>query len=241
MPTSSRARGGVSPATTALVNVWERLLDLAALALIAGVLGAAAGDVGLAAACLAGVFATSVGRRCDWRLLAAVDQDRQSHRCVVQPPRDRAGRQDWRARGRGPRRSSASLAAWVLPAIGFWILVVTWGVSFAAWRAVHAYAASTLLAALTLSPGGVVVTGERLLGDLAGAGVAAGSGGAPGARHPAGDGRSGDRSRSASSVLIHLRTRPRRLRRATSISSPTPTTFRFPRRVGRRCSLARRR
>ena len=134
----------------------------------------------------------------------------------------------------------ASLAAWVLPALGFWILVAAWGVSFAAWRAVLAYAASTLLAAVTLSPGGVVVTGERLLGDLAGAGVA-----------PAAAALLVLGIRLATAglatalglvfLLVHVRTQTASIRHATSTSWPIPTTSRFPPPVGRRSSPARRR
>ncbi len=41
-----RARGHVPVATTVIVNLWERLLDLAALAVIAGMLGVALGGGG---------------------------------------------------------------------------------------------------------------------------------------------------------------------------------------------------
>jgi 2-polyprenyl-3-methyl-5-hydroxy-6-metoxy-1,4-benzoquinol methylase/uncharacterized membrane protein YbhN (UPF0104 family) len=165
-----KARGGVSPATTALVNVWERLLDLAALALIAGVLGAVAGDLVLAAACLGGVAAAAVTA---WRfaLLAAVSRiiNRIGSSFNVPAIHPIAGLASTRTYGAA---LLASLAAWALPALGFWILVAAWGAPLAAWQAVLAYAASTLLAAATLSPGGVVVTGGRLLGDLTAAGLA---------------------------------------------------------------------
>jgi SAM-dependent methyltransferase len=165
-----KVRGGVSPATTALVNAWERVLDVTALALIAGVLGAFAGYVGLATICLAAVLLSAVRVV---RLAVLVAATRIINRIglsfnvpAIEPADPLARTTTFSA------ALLASLAAWVLPALGFWILTASWGLSFAAWRAVLGYAASTLLAAVTLSPGGVVVTGERLLGDLAAAGAA---------------------------------------------------------------------
>jgi 2-polyprenyl-3-methyl-5-hydroxy-6-metoxy-1,4-benzoquinol methylase len=163
-------RGGVPPATTALVNVWERVLDLMALALIVGVLSAAAGDVVLATACLSAVAASAVG---PWRstLLKAVTRfinrvGSSFNVAAIAPVPRLTSAKAWTA------SIVASLVAWTLPALGFWILVVAWGASLAPWRAVLSFSAATIAAAVTLSPGGVVVTGERLLQDLGGAAVA---------------------------------------------------------------------
>ena len=167
-----KARGGVSPATTALVNVWERLLDLTALALIVGVLSAAAGDIVLATACLAAVVRD---RRRPWRRGAArrlwPESSIASGRRSTSPPSSRSTRlASCEDLGRVARRRVSWHGRCRRSDSGSWSL--TWGASFAAWRAVLAYTASTLLAAVTLVARRRGGTGERLLGDLAGAGVA---------------------------------------------------------------------
>jgi SAM-dependent methyltransferase len=59
-----------------------------------------------------------------------------------------------------------SLAAWVLPGIGFWIVANGWERRLSIVDAEHAYAASSSLGGLVLAPGGVLVSGASLLGEL---------------------------------------------------------------------------
>ena len=166
-----RSRAGVPIGTTIAVNLWERLLDLAALAVIAGgagalMLGANARNVGalvfaavllarpvrLIAAGLAGGVGAFAGRR-----LAA----------ETIPPHVEGLTHG----GAWLVALAASVAAWILPGVGFWWIARAWPGAPGAVRAIAAYASSAGRGGLVLAPGGVGVAGERLLGTLAAAGV----------------------------------------------------------------------
>jgi SAM-dependent methyltransferase len=66
---------------------------------------------------------------------------------------------------------SVSLAAWALPGLGFWIVANGWGRPLSLATAEYAYAASSSLGGLVLAPGGVLVAGTSLLGELQAAGI----------------------------------------------------------------------
>ena len=163
-----RAAACLSP-TTVVVNLWERLLDLVALAVIAGLLGIALGG--------GGVWPTAL------LVLAGA--------LLIRPVRgvvSAADRPDWEAGGPGLRSRwgtgldrlartatwlvalAASIVAWTLPGIGFWGLAGAWGHPYGLMKAEHAYATSASLGGLVLSPGGVLVAGTRLLDALEAAG-----------------------------------------------------------------------
>jgi hypothetical protein len=63
------------------------------------------------------------------------------------------------------------LAAWVLPGAGFWIVANGWDQPISLATAEYAYAASSSLGGLVLAPGGVLVSGASLLGELEYAGL----------------------------------------------------------------------
>ncbi|MGE3512523.1 MAG: methyltransferase domain-containing protein, partial [Vicinamibacterales bacterium] len=65
----------------------------------------------------------------------------------------------------------ASVAAWLLPGLGFWRLATVWGEPLGLVRAEHAYAVSSSLGGLVLAPGGVLIAGNALLDRLVSAGL----------------------------------------------------------------------
>ena len=165
-----RARAGVPVSTTVAINLWERILDLVALGAIAGVMSVgldgvrlwsggalvvaaafAMRPVRLVVAGLAGALATSIGRR-----VGAGDAPP-----FVEPVTSAAAW--WTA-------LATSVAAWVLPGLGFWWLARAWPPGLGVGQAVGAYAASAGLGGLVFAPGGVLVAGGRLLDVLGAAG-----------------------------------------------------------------------
>jgi ubiquinone/menaquinone biosynthesis C-methylase UbiE/uncharacterized membrane protein YbhN (UPF0104 family) len=167
-----RTRGAVPIGTTAVVNVWERLFDLAALTLIASALGVAAGTGSgwpLAGLAVAAAFALPACRRAALRLVVT----------LVRPMvRAFDGDVDAALVGRLTRTRTwsaafaATVAAWLLPGIGFWLVARELEPSFGIVAAEATYARSAALGGLVLSPGGVLVVGPELLEGLDAAGVA---------------------------------------------------------------------
>ena len=164
-----RARGGVPIATTVVVNLWERLLDVVALSVIAAALGLVWFGVDWwTLAGLALVIATvaaPVRREC----LRAVTGLTNAIAVMFRQNRAVAFTRlakptDWFA------ALGASIVAWTLPGAGFWLLANAWDQGFGFLWATHAYAASALRS-LTLAPGGVVVVGGQLLETLNTTGV----------------------------------------------------------------------
>jgi 2-polyprenyl-3-methyl-5-hydroxy-6-metoxy-1,4-benzoquinol methylase/uncharacterized membrane protein YbhN (UPF0104 family) len=159
-----RARGRVPVTTTVVVNLWERLLDLVALAVIAGVLGVAfvGGIRTTALLILAGaLLIRPIRALC---LGAIVRLGRRAGRAF-----DRDGVPSYDRLARTPTwlvALTTSVVAWTLPGIGFWVLAGAWGQPYGIMRAEHAYAASASLGGLVLSPGGVLVAGTQLLDAL---------------------------------------------------------------------------
>jgi 2-polyprenyl-3-methyl-5-hydroxy-6-metoxy-1,4-benzoquinol methylase len=162
-----RSRVGVPAARTAVVNLWERFLDLVALAAIAGCAGLATGQSRLSSAILLAAAAGSMfpGPR------------RLANRAVTALVRNLA-RADANSVGdvgsligAAPWATSllVSIVAWMLPGVGLWIFGST-APRFSVAAAQSAYALSTLTGALALAPAGVLVAGSRLLDDLRRAG-----------------------------------------------------------------------
>jgi 2-polyprenyl-3-methyl-5-hydroxy-6-metoxy-1,4-benzoquinol methylase/uncharacterized membrane protein YbhN (UPF0104 family) len=166
-----RARGGVPVSITAIVNLWERLLDLVALGLIAGVFALARGRVDLLTlGLLAAVAATLLDPVRQACLRIAVAVTRPVGRLFDEAPLDAsrlAGRRAWGA------ALTTSVAAWLLPGMAFWYIAGAWGRPFDMSAAQHAYASSSGLGGLVLAPGGVLVAGGHLLNVLEAAGFPA--------------------------------------------------------------------
>lgn len=166
-----RRRGAVPVLTTAVVNVWERALDAAALVTIAaiGVLVAGLPSDGTVTAALAALV-----------LLVPPVRRLALHAIVLLlSPLTRsfdAGRQASSYRGLASNRTwltayAASLVAWALPGLGFWLVAGAWGTAIGVAHAEQAYTASTLASGLALAPAGVLVTGPNMLAALVNAGV----------------------------------------------------------------------
>lgn len=166
-----RARGQVPVATTIVVNLWERFLDVAALSFIAAVFGIASGSLrGWTAAFAAVTVATLVTRirRIPLRVAVAIGS-------AIAPVVDRRQVTDVIRLARTSTWLSAlaaSVAAWVLPGVGFWLIANSWSDPFGLWSAVGAYAEATGRG-LALAPAGVIVTGERVIDSLGRAGFPA--------------------------------------------------------------------
>jgi SAM-dependent methyltransferase/uncharacterized membrane protein YbhN (UPF0104 family) len=170
-----RTRARVPVATTVVVNLWDRLLDLIALAVIAGLFGIAIGgsvaplSVGLLAAAalslvpgVRSLLLRGVAR------IAGLLADRVEIRDTADVGK-LAATPTWLA------ALGASIGAWILPGLAFWGLAGVGGATFGVLQAEHAYAWSAGLGGLVLAPGGVVVTGRSLLEALEAAGFAAGT------------------------------------------------------------------
>jgi ubiquinone/menaquinone biosynthesis C-methylase UbiE/uncharacterized membrane protein YbhN (UPF0104 family) len=164
-----RTRGGVPIATTVVVNLWERLLDLTALALLSGLLGLFLHHGEWSLLLLLGAAATSVTRIRRVCLRIAVAASRPAARWFDDGHTpDVARLETGRAWAVG---LASSVAAWFLPGIGFWLMVGVWGHPFGLLEAEHAYATSASLGGLVLAPGGVLVAGGYLLAALATSGL----------------------------------------------------------------------
>jgi len=160
-----RKRGGVPVGSTIVVNLWERLLDLAALAIIAGGLSFALGHPAWwSGALLAGGFATALPLVRKVYLRAAV--------AIAQPAArwfDGGARPDTRrleATLPWAVAFVATLAAWALPGVAFWAIAGVWGIPFGLLESEQAYAWSSSLGGLVLAPGGVLVAGGALIEAL---------------------------------------------------------------------------
>jgi ubiquinone/menaquinone biosynthesis C-methylase UbiE len=166
-----RTRGGVPVATTIVVNLWERFLDVAALAAIAAVYGLVTIGVTtwtVAAAAMAAATLMAPLRRLALR--AAVGAASAAARLVDRRPTagvDRLGSTPtWLA------ALAASIAAWVLPGLGFWLISNSWDGMLGAVTAIGTYAVATGRG-FALVPAGVIVAGASMIETLADAGFSA--------------------------------------------------------------------
>ncbi len=169
-----RSRAGVPFTTTTVVNLWERLLDVSALAFIAAVSASMLG--GPAAAILPLTIVATLLTRSFRRfaLTIAVRVSNVVVRRVSSTVREGqladfdalAGHAAWLP------AFVASVAAWVLPAVALWAIVGSLSGDFAFVRAQFAYASSALTGGLMLAPGGIRIVGTSVLAFLTESGVA---------------------------------------------------------------------
>ncbi len=163
-----KARRGVPVAATCVINVWERALDVVALVVI--------------------VLVCSARWAAPWMLgglaIVALSMVRPVRRAALASLMTAARR--WTGRfdrdavwtsvdvcALGQHRAwlpafSASVAAWILPALGFWALARAWGLPLPVGGAQRVYASSALAGGLLFAPGGILVVGRGLLAALVG-------------------------------------------------------------------------
>lgn len=167
-----RARGQVPVHTTIVVNVWDRLLDLSALAVLAGTAGLLNGGISrwnstlLACALLSLItplrraalnaathLAAPVARAFDTRPATSFQRLANLRTWVT--------------------ALGTSLAAWLLPALGLWLVARVPGQRLSLTAAVQTYGDSGIASVATLTPGGVLVAGREMLAVLFAHGAAA--------------------------------------------------------------------
>ena len=160
-----RSRAGVPIATTCVLNIWERSLDLVALAAI--VLAASGHGAGwrLALLCLVIASLSRSVRELFLTMVVAV-VNLAVTRTVRAPRIDRSGVQPLTTHRAWLAALATSVAAWMLPAIALWGLSQAWGYPFTILQGHYAYAASALTGGLLLAPGGVLIVGENILSYL---------------------------------------------------------------------------
>jgi ubiquinone/menaquinone biosynthesis C-methylase UbiE/uncharacterized membrane protein YbhN (UPF0104 family) len=167
-----KRRGGVPLATTAVVNIWERVLDLIAL----GVVSAAAGlinghrDSSIWQAIAAGaVMLMPPVRRVV--LTAVVIVARWGARWFAAPEPSSFERLEttrcWLP------AFAASMVVWLLPGMGLWLLSGGWGDAVSLVAAEQVYSRAATLGATLLVPGGVLIAGPGMLAMLGAHGVPA--------------------------------------------------------------------
>jgi ubiquinone/menaquinone biosynthesis C-methylase UbiE/uncharacterized membrane protein YbhN (UPF0104 family) len=170
-----RTRARVPVATTIVVNLWDRLLDLVALAIIAGAIGVRidAQHRILYLALLAGAALSIVPRLRRLLLSAAIRvAGRVARRADAQVMGDiakLATTRTWVA------ALGASVGAWLLPGLALWGFARSGDGALGVLSAEHAYAWSAGLGGVVLAPGGVIVSGRSLLDSLMAAGFPAGT------------------------------------------------------------------
>jgi ubiquinone/menaquinone biosynthesis C-methylase UbiE len=163
-----RSRAMVPMGATAIVNLWERLLDVSALAVIAGLFGVV---IGFPAAVLTLAIPVALAvqpiRRLSLRAATAASNAVVSW---LAPAEQRvSGRQVealissttwWLA-------LAASVVAWMLPAVTLWAIAAAWHEGIDPIQAQIVFAWSSLRGAFTLAPAGISVVGSSLLTFLA--------------------------------------------------------------------------
>ncbi len=170
-----RQRGRVPVVTTAIVNIWERLLDACALAGIVALIAVMSGRGSVGSLALLGVVAATMVPAVRRACLRAVEMVVRSLARVAGPPLPLFNDEQPDV-GRLAKSTTwlvalaTSVVAWLLPGIAFWGIASVWGHQYAVWRAEDAYASSTLAGGVILAPGGIVVAGGRLLAALHDAG-----------------------------------------------------------------------
>ncbi|PWT79981.1 MAG: hypothetical protein C5B57_12995 [Blastocatellia bacterium] len=165
-----RDRGNVPVAVSVVLNIWERFLDTIALAAIAATMTIVSGQITLlAVGVLVAIVTMSArpARRLSVRVVAACGVAFAKLIGHHERPEFRrlAGQRAWLA------GLATSVVAWMLPGISFWGLGGIWRPAFTPVDAELAYASSTLVGALSMAPGGIVIAGRRMLGILGAAGL----------------------------------------------------------------------
>jgi len=169
----NRSRARVPVALTCAIDLWERLLDVTALALIAAI------AVGLLAGPQAALLPLTVVALTATRSFRhfALDVIVGAANGVVTrlSPGESAIR-----RGEVNRLTphaawltglAVSTLAWALPGVALWAIASSWTNAFGMLDAQLAYAASALSGGVTLAPGGVPAVGRSLAGSLAAGGL----------------------------------------------------------------------
>ncbi|HEY7289015.1 MAG TPA: methyltransferase domain-containing protein [Vicinamibacterales bacterium] len=170
-----RARARVPVLVIVVVNVWERLLDVAALA---GVAAVAALIVGApeATLLLGSIFVLTTTRSFQQLALSIIVRlsrlamARTSFADAADASIDFSpllARENWFL------ALASSVLAWMLPALALWAMAASLHDAFGAAHAVYAYTTSALTAGLMLAAGGVRVVGTSLIADLTASGVTA--------------------------------------------------------------------
>lgn len=164
----NHARARVPAATTVIVNAWERLIDVAAIAFIAAIATArlSGTTAAIGPAAIFAVLALKPFRAI--ALTSIVASVNAIVRCATpaQPAVNAAelaglaGDRVWAT------AVGASLVAWSLPGLALWALASSWGGAYTAAEALLAYASSALTGGLALAPGGIRVVGATLLAAL---------------------------------------------------------------------------
>ena len=168
----NRARGQVPVHTTIVVNVWERLLDLSALALLAAAASLLNGGLNrwswAVVACALLSLVTPL-RRVALTVVVALTAPvaRMFDTSPAAPFRRLADLRTWAT------SLATSVVAWLLPALGLWLLARTPGHALSLTDAVQTYGMSGIDSVATLTPGGVLVAGREMLAVLFAHGFAA--------------------------------------------------------------------
>ena len=163
-----RTRGRVPVGTTLVVNAWERLLDLSALAVIG--VAATAYTIGddvptIGWLLLGGVacsFVTPV-RRAVLELLSRIASPitRMFDSLPMTNVERLGGLRTWCV------SIVTSIVAWLLPCTGLWVIAQSGEHHVTMLDAAQLYASSSIASISTLVPGGVLVTGGQMLRELA--------------------------------------------------------------------------
>lgn len=168
-----RRRGRVPVLTTGVVNLWERGLDMTALALLtaltAVLLGRTSRWTYVAAGAAAVTFVPLVRRAVLGLVIGVLQPVARVFDASPVPRYDRlAGHQAWII------GLATSVAAWALPAVGLWLLAGVWSPALSVTGAEHAYAISSLSGGLMLAPAGVLVAGQQWLQTMIAGGATTG-------------------------------------------------------------------
>jgi 2-polyprenyl-3-methyl-5-hydroxy-6-metoxy-1,4-benzoquinol methylase len=161
-----RSRGNVPIRTTCVLVLWERYLDVVALAAIACIASRQPGGWTLL---LLGVLVTAASqsvRGLILRLMVATVNLATSQVVGAPVPVDRTTLKRLTTHRTWLVALATSIAAWTLPGVALWGLAHSWNPEFSMRAGQYAYASSSLTGAFVLAPGGVLVVGESLLDFL---------------------------------------------------------------------------
>ncbi len=161
----NRRRGGVPIGTTVIVNVFERVMDATALAVLAGGATLIAGapldwTVAVMAATMV-TFITPLRRQALTLLRSLAERATRRMDAPALPALGQLGETRTWVTG-----FATSLVAWMLPGVAFWILLRGTRGAFGVAQGIGTYAGSSVVSALSLAPGGVLVSGRQLLATL---------------------------------------------------------------------------
>lgn len=160
-----RARGRVPVLTTAVVNIWERVLDLAALGVVGALATLATGRrdpwIALVLGGSALLFVSAFRRLLLMTIVTVAVWGTRRF-----PPAEKQDFDRLAMSAAWLPALAASIFAWALPGLGLWVLGGGWGSDFGVLAAERAYARSATLGAAWLAPAGVLIAGPDMLGAL---------------------------------------------------------------------------